>query len=89
MLSTRMDPSQPKRVISIRGVVTHSTYSAGSKSEREAVFIDTSDGRYLLRRKNGPAFGDVELEEYIGHTVECLGFLVRNTLLAEKINMIE
>jgi hypothetical protein len=89
MFSTNMGPTQPKRVTSILGNVTQNTYGAGSKSEREAVFIDTSDGRYILRRKNGPAFGDIELEEYIGHKVECQGFLVSNTLLAEQIKVIE
>jgi hypothetical protein len=89
MLSTIMGPDQPRRVTSMLGTVTKSTYGKGSKSERDTVFIDTADGHYILRRKNGPAFGDIELEEYIGHRVECQGFLVSNTFLAEQIKVIE
>ena len=50
--------------------------------------IETSEGRYVLRRKNGPAFGDTELDRYVGHTIECDGFLVGTTLLAERITTV-
>jgi len=81
------ETSQPQPVKKLRGRVTRGPYGKGSKSEREAVFIETSDGRYLLRRKAGPVFADAELERYVGHTVECDGFLVGTTLLAERIDV--
>jgi hypothetical protein len=82
------DSSRPEPVRKLRGQVTRGEYGKGSKSEREAVFIDTGGQRYLLRRKGGSAFADAELERYVGQTIECDGFLVGTTLLAETIRQI-
>ena len=82
------DSSRPEPVQKLRGQVTKGSYGKGSKSEREAVFLDTPEGRYLLRRKSGPAYADPELERYVGHPVECDGFLLGTTLLAERIVLI-
>jgi len=83
------DPSRPEPVKNLRGKVTRGIYAKGSKSEHSAIFIETGDGRYLLRRKDGPAFADRKLERYFGHTVECDGFLLGTTLLAEHISIVE
>jgi len=64
-------------------------YGKGSKSEREAVFLETSAQRYVLRRKTGPVFGDVELAQYVGHQVECDGFVLDTTFLAERIQIVD
>ncbi len=78
-------PSAPVRVAALRGKVFRGPYAAGSKSEREAIFVETPKGRFLLRRKTGPVMGDPELERFVGHEVECRGFVVGTTLLAEEI----
>lgn len=83
------DSSGPVPVRALRGRVTMADYAKGSKSERRAVFIDTDDGRFLLRRKAGPVYGDAELERYVGQTVECDGFRLGTTVLAEAIRPIE
>ena len=83
------DPLRPESVHKLRGRVTQGDYAGGSKSERQAVFLDSPRGRYVLRRKGGPAFADAQLEPYVGHTVECDGFLTGTTLLAERIDVIE
>jgi hypothetical protein len=79
------DPSQPEPVKKLRGRVTAGEYGKGTKSEHDAVFIETGRGRYILRRKTGPAFADASLNRYVGQTVECDGFIVGTTLLAETI----
>jgi hypothetical protein len=84
-----MNGSKPVPVKGLRGRVTRGLYAQGSKSEREAVFLKTNKGRYFLRRKTGPVFGDVELEQYVGREVICDGFLVSTTLLAEQIQVLE
>lgn len=84
-----MNGSNPIPVKGVRGRVTRGLYAQGSKSEREAVFLETDKGRYVLRRKTGPVFGDAELEQYVGREVSCDGFLVGTTLLAERIQMRE
>jgi hypothetical protein len=84
-----MEGSQPESVEKLRGRVTRGSYARGSKSEREAIFIETGEARYVLRRKGGPVFADVKLGRFVGHTVECDGFLLGTTLLAERIEVIE
>jgi hypothetical protein len=81
------DAAQPEPVKNLRGTVTRGDYAKGSKSERVAVFLETTEGRFLLRRKNGPAFADMKLERYVGHTVACDGFLVGTTVLAVHISI--
>jgi hypothetical protein len=49
------------------------------------VWLETADRRLVLRRKDGPTFGDQALNKYVGKRVECDGFLVGYTLLAERI----
>jgi hypothetical protein len=82
------DPSQPIPVKKLLGRVAKVRLGKGSKSERDAVVLETEDGRYVLRRKTGPAFGDVELDRYLGHQVSCDGYLVETTLLAERIRVV-
>ena len=84
-----MSSARPIRVTSLRGRVTTGIYAKGSKSEHEAIFIETANGRYVLRRKTGPVFNDAELKQYIGHDVECDGFLIDATLLAERIELVD
>jgi hypothetical protein len=83
-----MSSTQPIRVTRLRGRITQGTYGKGSKSERETVFIETTTGRYVLRRKTGPVFHDPEMNQYVGHEVECDGFLVGSNLLAERIEVV-
>jgi hypothetical protein len=83
-----MSSTTPVKVSALRGHVTQGEYGKGSKSEREAIFIETAGMRYILRRKTGPVFGDADLVRYIGHEVECDGFIVATTLLAERINVV-
>jgi hypothetical protein len=81
------DTTTPQPVRGLRGRAVRGEYASGSKSERVAVFLQTANGRYILRRKTGPAMGDAELERYVGHELECDGFLVGTTLLAEAIRI--
>lgn len=83
-----MSAAPPQRVTALRGHVSSGAYAQGSKSEREAVFLDTGTARYILRRKAGPVFGDAELAQYLGRQVECDGFVVGTTLLAERIDVL-
>jgi len=83
-----VDSTRPVRVRKLRGQVTRGTYGAGTKSEREAVFIDTDRGRFVVRRKGGPVFADPSLECYVGHDVTCDGFLIGTTMLVERIDLI-
>lgn len=82
-----MSAASPVKISALRGRVTRGDYGKGSKSEREAVFIETAQGSFLLRRKGGPAFADPSLEQFVSHEVECDGFLVATTLIADRIEI--
>ena len=62
-------------------VITHLT-ARGSKSERQAVFLETDDkGSYLLRRRGGNPFFDPVLQELVGKTIHCKGILTEHTFI--------
>jgi hypothetical protein len=84
-----MSSARPTRVTAVHGRVTQGPYGKGSKSEREAVFIETADAHYILRRKTGPVFDDTKLTQYVGHEVECDGSLVGTTFLVERIEVVD
>jgi hypothetical protein len=76
----------PERVDGLTGAVVRAPLGTGSKSEREAVWLETIDrGCFVLRRKDGPTFGDRQLDKYVGKRVKCDGFIVGYMLLAERI----
>ena len=78
----------PKRVDNLTGTVVRGRFGTGSKSEREAIWLETDGRRLVLRRKDGPSFGDDTLEKYLGKRVTCDGFTVGYTLLAEQIKIL-
>ena len=84
-----MSSTTPIRVNLIFGNVTKEAYGKASKSERDAILLVTDDTRYVLRRKSGPVFGDNELEKLVGHKVECDGFIVGGTFLADRIEIVK
>jgi hypothetical protein len=67
------------------GTVVRAPFGTDSKSERDAIWLDTGDRRLVLRRKDGPTFGDHSLDKYVGKRVTCDGFIVGSSLLAEHI----
>ncbi|MDL2336694.1 MAG: hypothetical protein QFE16_02530 [Pseudomonadota bacterium] len=77
----------PRRVDGLIGQVVAGPLGGGSKSERQALWIETPQGRFVLRRKDGPSFGDATLDRYLGQRVVCCGFVVGYTLLAERIEV--
>ena len=75
----------PEKVDGLTGTVVRGSFGKGSKSEREAIWLDTDGRRLVLRRKGGPAMDDRALEKYVGKRVKCDGFVVGYSLLADRI----
>lgn len=84
-MSTHDD--KPRRVEGIKGTVERRPFGTGSKSARDAVWIDTPQGRFVLRRKDGPTFDDKALDRYVGKRVTCHGYIVGYSLLADRISV--
>jgi hypothetical protein len=55
------------------GKVTKRRWAAGSKSEHEAVCLETDDKVFKLRRAGGNPFHDEQLEQLVGMHVELEG----------------
>jgi hypothetical protein len=62
------------------GKVTKKPFGKGSKSESEAIFLETGDGEFVLRRQGGNPFHDPELQKLVGKTIRCTG-LARDYVL--------
>jgi len=71
------------------GKVTTGTFGAGSKSEHTAVYLETNQGRFVLRREEGNPFHDPALIALVGKTVRCEGELDNYVLLASKCNVVD
>jgi hypothetical protein len=52
-----------------KGQVVKRPFAVGSKSEREAVFLETKGRRYVLRQMGGDPYHDPELEKLVGKTI--------------------
>ncbi len=58
----------------VTGRVVKKPFAVGSKSERQAVVLQASDGHeYLLRRRGGNAYYDEALDALVGHTIQAEG----------------
>lgn len=65
----------------LSGKVFKSEFASGSKSEHEAVFLNTDKGRFTLRRMGGNAFYDADLENLVGKTIQARGEVTGSTFL--------
>jgi hypothetical protein len=76
-----MDPKQ----VELSGLVTRGRVGEGSKSDRNAVTLQSDDGTtYVLRKQGGPAFGDQSLESLVGSALTVNGFAVGDTLIMKN-----
>jgi hypothetical protein len=67
---------------SYSGVVVKRRWSVGSKSEHEAVCLQTGSQLLKLRRAGANPFQDAELQQLVGETIDVEGTLLdSNTLL--------
>lgn len=63
------------------GKVTKKSFGRGSKSEHDAVYLETADKSYVLRRQGGNPFYDPQLERLVGETIRCQGEASDHTLI--------
>lgn len=70
------------------GSVVKRRFAKGSKSERDAIFLVTSDGDYVLRRQGGNAYHDPDLERLVGKKIRCTGFVTGYTLLFSECTVL-
>jgi hypothetical protein len=52
----------PQRVDGLIGTVARGPFGTGSKSARDAFWLETEKSRLVLRRKEGPTFDDTSFD---------------------------
>ena len=63
------------------GIVKRRAFAKGSKSEHDAIHIQTDSDLLRLRRRGGPAMDDKVLEQLVGKKIVCSGRRRGGTLL--------
>ena len=61
--------------IKLKGTVVEGSFGKDSKSEHNAVYLDTGENKYRLKRLGGNPFFDEMLHNLIGKTIEAEGNL--------------
>lgn len=67
-----------------QGLVIRQKVASGSKSEREAFVLSTSEGDFILRMKGQPAFGDKTFEGVVNQNIEAEGIVKGTTLIVSS-----
>lgn len=80
------EDSRPQPVSGLTGTVVRAPFGAGSKSARQAFWLEMDGRRLVLRRKQGGRLTDEGLDDYVGRRVVCDGFIVGYQLLAHRID---
>jgi len=63
------------------GLVARKRFGEGSKSDREAVVLQTDDEEIVLRCEGGNAFSDPRLDALVGHRIRGVGRRTGYTLI--------
>lgn len=79
------EASNPEGTIELSGKVVEKKFAAGSKSEHDAVFLETDEGSYQLRRVGGNPFNDTVLRKLIGKKIIAIGTLHQSLFLAKQL----
>ena len=69
----------------LTGKVIQKIFGENSKSEHNAVYLQTDDATYQLRRLGGNAFSDPILNNLVGKNVTATGTLTGMLFLAKEI----
>lgn len=78
-------PAPDKGEVELKGTVTRKSFGMGSKSEHTAIYLQTDEGDYRLRRAGGNPFADPELKKWVGEKVVATGMVSGDLLVARSI----
>ena len=69
----------------LTGKVVLQKFGAGSKSEHNAICLQTSEGTYKLKRMGGNPFNDPELNKLVGKQIKATGMLDQYQFIAKDL----
>ena len=73
----------------LKGKVVMKNFGKGSKSEHDAVYLETKKGDFVLRQVGTNAFENKELKKMLGKEVVATGVLKDYLFLAKKIKEVD
>lgn len=73
------------QLIELHGKVVRKKFGTGSKSEHDAIMLESEKGSFVLRRIGGNPFNDPILQKWIGKQVTASGFVDQYTFMAKEI----
>lgn len=85
----KANKKNPGKEIELRGRVTDHIFGKGSKSQHQALYLETETGTYKLKRKGGNPFFDETLRQYLGATVVAKGIVQGYVFLISSIEVDE
>lgn len=86
----KADKTPPQRgETELTGTVVEKCFGEGSKSEHTAIYLQTDDGDFQLRRLGGNPFSDPELKKLVGEKVCAVGRLAQALFVASELKKIE
>lgn len=71
------------------GKVTKGPFGKGSKSERDAIYLETPDQSYVLRRVGANPLHDPQLEALVGKKIQCSGEASQRTLIIAEFSVLD
>jgi hypothetical protein len=74
--------------IELTGKIVVRKFGEGSKSEHDAVYLETKDGDFVLRRVGGNPFHDPFLHALKGKTVTAKGYIEHYSFFAKELKEI-
>ena len=69
----------------LTGKVITKDVAKGSKSEHEAVCLETEEGTFILRREGGNPFYDSVLHKLVGKQINATGIINDDLFIAKNI----
>jgi hypothetical protein len=70
--------------IELSGSVVQRLFGEGSKSEHDAIMLESEQGAFVLRRREGNAFSDPELQALVGRKICGRGVLRGHTFIMSR-----
>lgn len=75
--------------VELVGKVVQKKFGKGSKSEHEAICLQTDEDSYVLRRLGANPFSDPELQKLVGEKVCATGVINDYLFLASELKKID
>jgi hypothetical protein len=72
----------------LEGDLVRRRVGSGSKSERDAVMLETVDRDYIVRRRGENAFADPVLDALVGQHVRLEGTATETTFLVDRVELV-